>query len=205
MRSEFTCHHTTRRRGSAHDEDSLGTIRAYGDRATMNDVTFNAGVFYGMDALGEAKNRADDNASGRREIRTADIGDVYRVTGQVSNYVTLGRSSQTVDVTAGNDVIHVPGEGGEPDPAQTDGLAGRVFSPAAPEGAIEVIRAAQAPDTLMFRPVLNTTDEIPARDLNSDGTNNWRGAVRTTISMTTGAKVLAMMWFRTLACRMASV
>ena len=159
----------------AHDNDPLGTIRVYGDKVTAEDLTINAGVFYGMDALDEANRRADHNANGRRVFASASDNDEYAVMGNVSDYVTLGRGSQNVDTTAGNDTIYVLGDAGEPDPAQTDGDTGRVTPAVDPDLANDVIRAGQGRDTIVFRPLLNAKTEVLQKHLRDNGTINWRG------------------------------
>lgn len=152
-----------------HPAQTQGTDRQINSQVpggTADDFTVHADSFYGMGALDAANDRADDNSNGRCKFRRATIGDAYRVTGQASDYVTLGLGSQTVDVTAGNDVIYALGDGGEPSPAQSDGLAGRVSSRVYPTNAVETNRVGQRRNTTTMRPLLKARDEALAESLN---------------------------------------
>ena len=44
--------------GGAHNQDLLGTIKAYGDRVTECDITLNTGVHYGIDQLNALEKRS---------------------------------------------------------------------------------------------------------------------------------------------------
>lgn len=158
----------------AHDDDPLGTIKAYGERVTEEDITIRK-TNYGMDRLEAADLLADDNGGGKRSVISGTDGDTFVGGGRVTDFVTLGRGSQTIDTGAGNDRFVVYGDAGEPDPAQTDGADGRVNDPVDPDLADDVLRGGQGKDVFKFRPLLNAKDEIIAKHTRGNGRINWRG------------------------------
>ena len=158
----------------AHDDDPLGTIKAYGEQVTEADITITK-TNYGMDRLEAADLLADDNGGGKRVVISGTDGDTFVGSGRVTDFVTLGRGSQTVDTGAGNDRFVIYGDAGEPDPAQTDGADGRVNDPIDADEANDVVRGGQGKDVFRFRPLLNAKDEIIAKHTRANGRINWRG------------------------------
>jgi hypothetical protein len=160
--------------GGAHNQDLLGTIKVYGDRVTAEDVAIDAGVHYGMERLNEANRLAANNGGGGRDVISATHGETYTGRGRVTDLVTIGRGSQTMDTGAGSDRIMVYGDGGEPDPAQTGG-SGRTTPPVDPALSADVIRGGLGKDEYVFKLLLNARPEIIAKHTRANGTINWRG------------------------------
>ena len=91
-----------------------------------------------------------------------------------SDRVYLGSGSQAFEGGSGNDRIISYGDGGEPDPAQTEGSEGRVYDPV-PEGAADdLLIGGAGGDTFEFRALLNAKESTIAEHTNSDGSVNWR-------------------------------
>ena len=159
----------------AHDEDPLGQIKVYGDKVFEGDVTF-VNNTDGIDRLYTADDMADEIDSGvTQEVYsntdgTNFDGSLYRQ----SDRVTIGEGRQDVDAGGGNDVIISYSDGGEPDPAQTNGSDGRINPPVADGMADDIIKGGQGKDTFAFRLLLNATDEIQDKHTRADGTVNWR-------------------------------
>jgi Ca2+-binding RTX toxin-like protein len=158
----------------AHDEDPLGTIKVYGDRVTAEDLTIDAGAYFGIDRLAKADRLARFTRDPNVVVSGTD-GDRYIAHGAKSDLVTIGRGSQGIFTQAGNDRFVILGDAGEPDPAQTDGGVGRVNEPVAPELSHDVVRGGAGEDVFVFRPLLNAKDEIIAKHTRDDGTVDWRG------------------------------
>lgn len=162
----------------AHDEDPLGSVKVYGDKVTEEDITVQAaGVFDGVDQLAQADKLADYNGGSQSfgsrshndDINTAPDGL------KTTDYVRIGEGAQNVDAGAGRDTIIIYSDGGEPDPAQTEGAAGRVNPPVPPAEASDVISGGQGKDIFKFKLLLNATDEVKAQHTRADGSVNWRG------------------------------
>jgi Ca2+-binding RTX toxin-like protein len=162
----------------AHDEDSLGTIKVYGDTVTEADVTVQAaGVFDGIDKLARADEAyADSDAGIVQEVFSNTDGDTYNgILPSQTDVVHLGLGSQTVDAGGGYDAIISYSDGGEPDPAQTEGSDGRVNAPVADGLADDVLTGGQGRDLFKFNLLIDAKDEILAKHTRSDGSINWRG------------------------------
>lgn len=158
----------------AHDDDHLGTIRVYGDKVTRNHLLVDAGKTYGMERLHEADRLAEDNGGGRRTVVSATDGDSFAGGGRVQDLVTLGAGSQKIDTQAGNDRYLLLGDGGEPDPAQTDGAEGRVNDPVPADESTDVVRGGLGRDKFEFRALINAKEEILEKHTRRDGRINWR-------------------------------
>lgn len=162
----------------AHDEDSLGSIKVYGDKVTEDDIKVQAsGVFDGVDRLAEADKLADHNG-GSQQFGSRTHDETIQTAPaalKTSDYVRLGEGAQTVDAGAGRDTIVLYSDGGEPDPAQTEGSAGRVNPPVAPGEADDTVSGGQGKDLFKFKLLLNATDEVKAQHTRDDGSVNWRG------------------------------
>ncbi len=159
----------------AHDEDSLGQIKVYGDKVTENDVKV-INTNDGIDKLYHADNTYAANSAGiTQEVYCNTDGTNYDgILAKQSDRVHIGEGQQTVDAGGGNDIIYSYSDGGEPDPAQTNGADGRV-NPAISEGAADdVIMGGQGKDTFAFRLLLNAKDEILEKHTRDDGSVNWR-------------------------------
>jgi Ca2+-binding RTX toxin-like protein len=159
----------------AHDEDPLGQIKVYGDKVELADLIVeknNEGIdrletadaVYAPIDLGITQvvaSNADD---------TSYTGSIHRQTDRIS----IGEGSQTVDAGGGNDIIYSFSDGGEPDPAQTEGAAGRVNDPVPADQSDDIIKGGQGRDTFAFRLLLNAKQEIQDKHTRSDGEVNWR-------------------------------
>ena len=159
----------------AHDEDSLGQIKVYGDKVTENDVKV-INTNDGIDKLYHADNTYAANSAGiTQEVYSNTDGTNYDgILAKQSDRVHIGEGQQTVDAGGGNDIIYSYSDGGEPDPAQTNGADGRV-NPAISEGAADdVIMGGQGKDTFAFRLLLNAKDEILEKHTRDDSSVNWR-------------------------------
>ena len=159
----------------AHDEDPLGQIKVYGDRVEESDLTVQNNTD-GIDRLYHVDNVfAALEANVTQEVfsntdGTNYDGSLYRQ----KDIINIGEGAQTVDAGGGNDRIYSFSDGGEPDPAQTDGADGRV-NPALAEGAgDDVIAGGQGKDTFAFRLLLNAKQEILDKHTRDDGSVNWR-------------------------------
>ena len=161
----------------SHDEDSLGTIKVYGDKVTKSDIKVQAaGVFDGADMLAEADRYLEANG-GVSETRSNEHG-VKIITSaselETRDWVYVGSGSQTVSTGAGRDQIWSYADAGEPDPAQTDGADGRIYDPVDPSMASDTISGGQGKDTFTYNMLLNATDAVLARHTKDDGSINWR-------------------------------
>lgn len=161
----------------AHDEDSLGTIKVYGDNVNKGDIKVQAaGVFDGVDRLAEADRYLDANG-GVTETRS-DVDGATIVTAPVdletNDTVYIENGAQTVSTGAGRDRIWVYADAGEPDPAQTDGAEGRVNPAVDPATTTDIISGGQGKDHFTFNMLLNATDVVLARHTKDDGSINWR-------------------------------
>ncbi len=160
----------------AHDEDPLGTIKVYGDRVNQGDIEVQAAnVFDGIDRLEQADKVAANNAGSTIEVFSNTDGDSYSgLLEKQTDKIHVGMGVQTVNAGGGNDRIYAYSDGGEPDPAQTDGADGRV-NPAVAEGAADdVLAGGQGKDVFNFRLLLNAKEEILEKHTRDDGTVNWR-------------------------------
>ncbi|MEM7428907.1 MAG: hypothetical protein AAF441_22700, partial [Pseudomonadota bacterium] len=161
----------------AHDEDELGTIKVYGDKVELDDLTVQAkNVFDGIDQLAEANKRADLNG-GSQEFgsRTGETIDTAPALIKTYDYVRAGEGAQIVNAGAGRDTIVAYSDAGEPDPAQTDGAIGRQTDAVDPAAANDEFRGGQGKDLFLFNFLLNATDEVKAQHTRADGSVNWRG------------------------------
>ena len=159
----------------AHDEDPLGQIKVYGDRVNEDDVTV-VNTTDGIDLLYTADDMAAEIDDGVTQVVYSNTdgtnydGSLYRQ----SDFVTIGEGRQDVDTGGGNDRIYSFSDGGEPDPAQTNGADGRV-NPAVPDGmGDDIIKGGQGKDTFHFRLLLNAKEEILEKHTRDDGSVNWR-------------------------------
>ena len=159
----------------AHDEDPLGQIKVYGDKVTENDVEV-INTNDGIDRLYHADAAFAARAAGTtQEVFSNTDGDnydgsLYRQTDKIH----IGEGSQTVNAGGGRDKIYIYSDGGEPDPAQTNGAEGRINPPVAEGAADDIIAGGQGKDTFAFRLLLNATDEILEKHTRDDGSVNWR-------------------------------
>lgn len=158
----------------AHDEDSLGQIKVYGDKVEEGDVEV-VNTNDGIDKLERADELAAIDGGITQEVASNTDGDnydgsLYRQT----DVVHVGTGAQTVDTGGGNDRIYSYSDGGEPDPAQTDGSEGRVNDPVAEGAANDVLKGGQGRDTFAFRLLLNAKEEILEKHTRDDGSVNWR-------------------------------
>ena len=162
----------------AHDEDPLGSVKVYGDKVTEDDIKVQAaGVFDGVDQLVQADKLADYNG-GSQSLGSRTNGEVVETAPdalKTKDYIRLGEGAQTVDAGAGNDTIVIYSDAGEPDPAQTEGAAGRVNPPVDPSTVNDVVSGGQGRDIFKFNLLLDATDEVKAQHTRSDGSVNWRG------------------------------
>ncbi len=161
----------------AHDEDSLGTIKVYGDKVNEGDIKVQAaGVFDGMDMLADADRYVDVNG-GVTEARSDTDGDEI-VTApadlETNDRVYIEGGAQSVSTGAGRDSIWVYADAGEPDPAQTNGSAGRINPAVDPSTASDIISGGQGKDHFTFNMLLNATSVVLARHTKDDGSINWR-------------------------------
>ena len=160
----------------AHDEDSLGIIKVYGDSVTIDDITVkSANVFDGADRLVQVDKLIDYNggvqafqSTTHQEVIVTAAADVTTV-----DTIELGSGAQSAFAGLGSDYIRVYSDGGEPDPAQTDG-AGRINDPVDPASSTDVVAGGQQRDTFMFNYLINATDVVLARHTREDGSINWR-------------------------------
>ncbi|MEM7427089.1 MAG: calcium-binding protein, partial [Pseudomonadota bacterium] len=162
----------------AHDEDPLGTIKVYGDRVELDDLTIQAaGVFDGVDQLEQADKLADLNGGSQTfGSRTSnDIIDTAPDWASTRDHIEIGEGAQTVNAGAGRDTIISYSDGGEPDPAQTEGAEGRVNPPVDPGAAADVLTGGQGGDVFKFNFLLNAKQEILDKHTRPDGSINWRG------------------------------
>ncbi len=161
----------------AHDEDPLGCIKVYGDEVTLDDITVQAaGVFDGVDMLERVDEvYGDHDAGSTQEVFSNTDGHSYSgiLAWQVDR-VHAGLGSQTINTGGGNDVIYAYSDGGEPDPAQTDGAAGRVNPPIPADQSDDEYWGGQGRDIFAFRLLLDAKQEIIDKHTRDDGTVNWR-------------------------------
>ncbi|MEM9581621.1 MAG: calcium-binding protein [Pseudomonadota bacterium] len=161
----------------AHDEDPLGTIKVYGDKVSEGDIKVEAaGVFDGVDRLNSVDALAAYNG-GVVAVQSATDGAAIVTapdTIKTRDTVEIGSGAQTVSTGAGRDSIRVYGDAGEPDPAQTEGAAGRKNPATDPARARDVVSGGQGRDSFTFNALLNATAEVMARHTRDDGTINWR-------------------------------
>lgn len=161
----------------AHDEDPLGTIKVYGDKVEIDDIVVkNAGVVDGTDRLPHVDALGEYNGGTQEFISDTD-GELIETAPEelkTTDFVTIGYGSQSVFAGAGNDVIHVFGDAGEPDPAQTDGPEGRANEPIASALSDDIVSGGQGKDKFTFNVLLNARDWILARHMKVDGSINWR-------------------------------
>lgn len=161
----------------AHDEDPLGSIKVYGDKVTEDDIKVQAnGVFDGIDQLAQADKLAEYNGGSQvlgsrthEEVIETAPADV-----KTSDYVRLGEGAQTVNAGSGRDTIVLYSDDGEPDPAQTEGAAGRVTPAVADGEANDIVSGGQGKDIFKFKLLLNATEEVKAQHTRDDGSVNWR-------------------------------
>ena len=158
----------------AHDEDPLGLIKVYGDKVTASDVEVQNSND-GIDRLEQADALAAIDGDMTQEVfsntdGTNYDGSLYRQT----DVIQIGEGRQTVDAGGGHDRIYSFSDDGEPDPAQTNGAAGRV-DPAVPDGqADDIIKGGQGKDVFAFRLLLDAKDEILEKHTRDDGSIAWR-------------------------------
>lgn len=160
----------------AHDEDPLGQIKVYGDKVELGDIEVkrnNDGIdqLHQADEVYAPLNGMITNVVYSNSDDTSFTGSIHRQ----ADRVQIGEGSQYVDAGGGNDTITSYSDGGEPDPAQTNGAEGRV-SPAVPgDQSDDVLKGGQGRDMFAFRLLLDAKDEIIAEHTRSDGSINWRG------------------------------
>ncbi|MEM1397014.1 MAG: calcium-binding protein, partial [Pseudomonadota bacterium] len=156
----------------AHDKDELGTIKVYGDAVTAADITVED-TTEGIDRLERADATVANTATQVAYLNTN--GDSYQgALHRMTDKVFLGFGAQTVDTGGGNDAIYSYSDAGEPDPAQTDGAAGRVNAAIDPAASVDILKGGQGRDTFNFRILLNAKQEILDKHTRDDGSINWR-------------------------------
>lgn len=159
----------------AHDEEPLGQIKVYGDKVFEGDVTVvnNTDGIDRLYAADDIYSEIDGGATQEVYSNTDGTnydGSLYRQTDRV----TIGEGRQDVDTGGGNDIIYSFSDGGEPNPAQTNGADGRV-NPAVPDVlGDDIIKGGQGKDTFAFRLLLNAKEEILEKHTRDDGSVNWR-------------------------------
>ncbi|AEI96021.1 calcium-binding protein [Roseobacter litoralis] len=168
----------------AHDEDPLGTIKVYGDKVTMEDISVRADVFYGIDALEDIKASERDGFADNTPPDIANplwgLDSPWTVnstfTGTLhSNQFHAGSGTQTILAGDGNDRIISYGDAGEPDPAQTDGSVGRVNPKLGSGASDDYLTGGAGADRFEFHALLNATAEVIAQHTSVTGNINWRG------------------------------
>ncbi|MCP4595530.1 hypothetical protein, partial [Neptuniibacter sp.] len=87
----------------------------------------------------------------------------------------FGKGQQTVNGAEGGDRLISLGDGGEPDPAQTDGDEGRVYAPVEEGSADDVLIGGAGRDKFEFHALLNAREEVIAAHTRENGSVNWRG------------------------------
>ena len=135
-----------------------------------------ANVFDGMDQLQQADLLADYNG-GTQQFRSDIDGETITTapdTIETTDRVVLGLGAQTVDTGAGRDHIRVLSDGGEPDPAQTDGAEGRIYDPVPGAQSVDIVSGGQGRDWFEFNFLINATDAVLAEHMRGDGSVNWR-------------------------------
>ncbi|WP_338469228.1 hypothetical protein ROLI_007490 [Roseobacter fucihabitans] len=160
----------------AHDEDPLGQIKVYGDRVARKDLNIQRNND-GIDRLNNADATYAPLEAGVTQI-VASNSDNTNFTGSLfrqMDRITIGEGSQVVHAGGGYDIIYSFSDGGEPNPAQTNGANGRVTPPVAPAQSNDVISGGQGPDTFAFRLLLNAKQEVLDAYTRDDGSVNWRG------------------------------
>ncbi|NRB02368.1 MAG: calcium-binding protein [Rhodobacteraceae bacterium] len=161
----------------AHDEDSLGYIKVYGDKITEDDIKVQAAnVFDGVDRLREADKLGDQNG-GVKEFESSTHNEEIVTAPEdikTTDNVKIGSGAQLVSTGLNSDRIRVFSDGGEPDPAQTDGADGRIDPPIDGEFSSDEIWAGQSRDFVTFNYLLDATDVVLARHTREDGSINWR-------------------------------
>ena len=160
----------------AHDEDPLGEIKVYGDRIFRPDLEITR-TNDGIDQLIHADQVfAPLNAGVTKVVASNTHGTDYTGSAYAQvDRVSLGQGAQVVDAGGGNDAIFSFSDGGEPDPAQTLGAAGRVTPAIAASQSDDVISGGQGQDTFAFRLLLNAKQEVLNDHTRADGSVNWRG------------------------------
>ncbi|NNE52880.1 MAG: calcium-binding protein [Sulfitobacter sp.] len=159
----------------AHDEDPLGLIKVYGDRVELADLEVDRNN-EGIDRVQQTDAALAPIEGGITQIVSSNTDDT-NYTGSVhrqTDRISLGEGSQTVDAGGGNDVIYSYSDGGEPDPAQTDGADGRVNDLVAASQSDDMIAGGQGSDLFAFRLLLNAKQEILDKHTREDGSVNWR-------------------------------
>ncbi|MCV6586607.1 MAG: calcium-binding protein [Marinibacterium sp.] len=161
----------------AHDEDPLGTIKVYGDKVVEADITVQAaGVFDGVDMLSRVDMLATVNG-GVQEFASSRNGAVITTSADTlrsADLVRIGSGAQEVSMGAGNDRIFAYSDGGEPDPAQTVGAAGRITPAVDAADAADVISGGQGKDLFQFNMLLDATEVVRARHTADDGSIKWK-------------------------------
>lgn len=160
----------------AHDEDPLGQIKVYGDRVFRTDLDIER-TNDGIDRLAHADRVYAPLNAGVTQMMASNT-DNTKYTGSVymqADRVTIGQGSQVVDTGGGSDIIFSFSDGGEPNPAQTNGAAGRVNPAVGASQSDDVISGGQGKDTFAFRLLLNAKDDILDAYTRADGSVNWRG------------------------------
>ena len=152
----------------AHDEDSIGRIKVYGDKVEIENVKVEAsGVFDGVDKLTQINAVRDPNPEAGAELSRETITGT-----RASETFELGSGRQTASGGAGWDRFIVFGDGGEPDPAQG---GDRVNDEIASNLTVDRLHGGTGGDRFEFRALLNAKTDILAQHTREDGTIDWRG------------------------------
>jgi Ca2+-binding RTX toxin-like protein len=138
--------------GGAHDGDSLGFIKVYGDEVTADDIASDAGVFYGEDTF-------------------EGLIPVYGDAG--NNEISDGRGAQVLFGYQGDDTLVAYGDGGEPEPAQG---GDRAYPYETDDYAGDTLIGGDGADTFMFKPLINARQEIIDKHTDEDGVIDWTGS-----------------------------
>jgi Ca2+-binding RTX toxin-like protein len=136
----------------AHDEDSLGSIKVYGEEVTAADIYVHAHPAFGIDTF---------------EGKIPVYGTL------ADDEISDGRGSEVLYGGAGNDTLITYSDGGEPVPAQDADGQVYGYEPGAP--ADDTLIGGHGDDTFNFRLLLNAKQEILDKHSLGGGQIDWVG------------------------------